>query len=90
MNVSEFALQWPYCYHVTFAANLASIQASRSVVSASTLLSRAGQAKRGRRRRTSDTLIRVGGTTVVLRNQRALNPRALALPDDCRLGDEQG
>jgi hypothetical protein len=32
-------------------------------------------------------VIRVGGQTVVLRNQRALNPQALDLPFDCSLSD---
>jgi hypothetical protein len=86
MNVGEFARHWPYCYHVTFYMNLGLIQASGYLYSAETLLSFAGEAKSHRRRMT-EKLIRVEGRTVILRNQRALDPRALDLPRNCSLSD---
>jgi len=86
MNVDEFARQWPYCFHVSFSVNLGLIQTSGCLYSANTLLSIAGEA-RSCRRRTAEKMIRVRGQTVVLRNQRALNPEAVDLPCDCSLSD---
>jgi hypothetical protein len=86
MNVLEFSRRWPYCYHVTFDVNLGLIKASRYLYSADALLSFAGVAK-SYRRRMSEKLIRVKGRMVMLRNQRALDPRALDLSPNCNLSD---
>ena len=86
MEVIELARQWPYCYHITFFANLRSIVASRALYSATFLLSAAGL-NRHCQLRTSEQSINVWGRQVVLRNQIALNPDSLALPESDSLED---
>jgi hypothetical protein len=86
MDVNQFARQWPYCFHVTFAVNLGLIKTFGCLYSAKTLLSIAGEIRSCHRRMT-EQVIYVRGQPVVLRNQRALNPQALDLPCDCSLDD---
>lgn len=80
MEAIELARQWPYCYHVTFSENLRSIADTRTLYSASTLLSDAGLDGHSRLRGSEHT-IELGGRLAVLRNQIALNPDELELPD---------
>jgi len=86
MQTDDFVRRWPFCYHVTFTPNIARIREAGMLYAAQTLLRSAGHPAL-RHRREADMTIRIDDRSVVLRNQRALDPCALALPADCSLGD---
>ena len=86
MQTEDFVRRWPFCYHVTFTLNLTVIRQAGALYAAQTLLRSAGRAAY-RSRRDADMTIRIESRSVVLRNQRALNPSALLLPPGCSLDD---
>lgn len=86
MEMIELARQWPYCYHITFFENLDSIVASRALYSAGFLLATAGLNQRCHLRADEQT-IQVGARQLILRNQIALNPAFIALPEGDSLED---
>lgn len=84
MTTDEIVSLWPFCYHVTFASNLASIRKTGVIRPAAELLEAAGVG-RPQGRRLSERRLRIDGLEVCIRNQRALDPEALQLGEDERL-----
>lgn len=80
IDAADLIRRWPWAYHVTFAANLASIVEWRRLDSASRLMRGAGCVGE-RKRRLADRCLPLGEHQVTLRNQSALDPTALALPE---------
>lgn len=80
IDAADLVRRWPWAYHITFAVNLASIAEQRHLYSASRLMQDAGYAA-DPNRRLGDQCLALHGHQVTLRNQSALDPMALALPD---------
>lgn len=73
IDAADLIRRWPWAYHVTFAANLASIVEWRRLDSASRLMRGAGCVGE-RKRRLADRCLPLGEHQVTLRNQSALDP----------------
>ena len=85
MRFQELVQVYPYCYHVTFATNLLGIRDSRAILSARMLMVEAGRAELVRSIRHTN-LILDGPRSATIRNQRAISPQLLHLPETT-LGD---
>lgn len=79
MKLEQILTLWTYCYHVTSESNLESIQQSRVLSPAETLLKGAKMHHFLRLRRTGDLLLRIEANDVLVRNQCPLDPDSLDL-----------
>jgi hypothetical protein len=72
-QIDKFITLRPFLYHLTAQENLARLRASRSIVSASELMKRAGRTDLLRVRRKGHEVIEVDGQRISLRDQKPLH-----------------
>jgi hypothetical protein len=88
MILEELFTVWTHCYHVTSAANSASIRQSRVLQTAHDLFIQAKREDLLNQRRTEDVLLLIEGERrVSIRNQCPLDPDSLDLGPICTLSE---
>ena len=86
-TISQFIKTRPYLFHLTDRNNVDHIRSSLTLHSAASLMRQAGDGHFLRRKRTESISVRIGTTTVSIRDQQPLHPGNISLESNWSFED---